>query len=723
MYKVPDTRIDWFEYENIRKSLQHKHAEVLNNITPKVTPCCKWIQPGEIISVNGIPLKKGYFYVGDYFEIPKSYKKKRFEDNIDQTYNREYKSSRIFGPVIQDGLSIEVGELKIIPFSSYIDMHPTHRYEYLLWLAGEKNISEISSSLLLLYLLGLQLRMFIDDSTDNKERLDIIVHALALYSQCLGYKAHTLYLNELELFINAAICCFFRGREIEILNNCFNGQYNKNQEKGSSLIYAICNCIVRGQGNYIPEGLITNYYVNHVQQFVESEINILVNSKDTITSPRSYLSMYYSFAHISGTLSDPLFCYDLLFNIRLREDYQICYTIRDSIKYYCKETYAKLNDYRKLNKLSPTLSFFALPSSFNADDYEGTVTYIEKLKKKTESQEYVTVSINDILDIENCGAEKKGTIDKNQITSIIKCVRRIGYGIVPNYMVDKTRFPFGDNCIIYHNTDSEDIDTTISNQIESLIKACVAIIDATITETDTIFLDNLINNEVNHAPTRRYLAAYLRWIMLSTYKLTKSDKNDIQQLPSILKNRYSVILARIASLNNLSISKREEKLKDILPLFGIESQAIHTLIHRSLISSDEEFATIEKVTNTSEFTIDKVSTANRNGFTLSGEHLAEIEEQTKQAQDLLSDIFEDDDDSIKSTAHENKVFLVILKILLSKELWKREEVESLCKEHHLMIGSVLEQINDFSYTKIEDAVIEDDGDTIYVMTEYKDKLI
>lgn len=407
----------------------------------------------------------------------------------------------------------------------------------------------------------------------------------------------------------------------------------------------------------------------------------------------------------------------------MREDYQICYTIRDSIKYYCKETYAKLNDYRKLKKLSPTLSFFALPSSFNADDYEGTVTYIEKLKKKTESQEYVTISINDILDIENCGAEKKGTIDKNQITSIIKCVKRIGYGIVPNYMVDKTRFSFGDNCIIYHNTDSEDIDTTISNQLESLIKACVAIIDATITETDTIFLDDLINNEVNHAPTRRYLAAYLRWIMLSTYKLTKSDKNDIQQLPSILKNRYSVFLARIASLNNLSILKREEKLKNILPLFGVNPQSIHTLIHRSIISSDEEFVTIEKVTNTTEFTIDKVSTTKRNRFTLSGERLAEIEEQTKQAQDLLSDIFEDDGDSIESTARENKVFLAILKILLSKELWKREEVESLCKEHHLMIGSVLEQINDFSYTKIEDAVIEDDGDTIYVMTEYKDKLI
>ena len=40
-----------------------------------------------------------------------------------------------------------------------------------------------------------------------------------------------------------------------------------------------------------------------------------------------------------------------------------------------------------------------------------------------------------------------------------------------------------------------------------------------------------------------------------------------------------------------------------------------------------------------------------------------------------------------------------------------------------MIGFVLEQINDYSYSKIEDAVIEDDGDTIYVMTEFKDKLI
>jgi hypothetical protein len=350
------------------------------------------------------------------------------------------------------------------------------------------------------------------------------------------------------------------------------------------------------------------------------------------------------------------------------------------------------------------------------------VSYIKELERKTETQEYTIISTNCILGIdENKKAENK--IDKSQITSIIKCIGKIGYGIIPNMLIDETRFNYGDKCILYRDANSADIDIMIARQLELLIKVCVTVIGTTFSDSDTLFVDDLVKAEVNHTPTRRYLAAYFRWIILSTYKLTKADKKDIQKLPDTLKNHYVVFLARIVSLDYLSISKREEKLKDIFPLFGIESQAIHTLIHRSLISSDEEFATIEKVTNTSEFTIDKVSTTNRNGFTLSGERLAEIEEQTKQAQDLLSDIFEDDGDSIKSTAHENKVFLVILKILLSKELWKREEVESLCKKHHLMIGSVLEQINDFSYTKIEDAVIEDDGDTIYVMTEYKDKLI
>ena len=61
--------------------------------------------------------------------------------------------------------------------------------------------------------------------------------------------------------------------------------------------------------------------------------------------------------------------------------------------------------------------------------------------------------------------------------------------------------------------------------------------------------------------------------------------------------------------------------------------------------------------------------------------------------------------------------------LLSKEQWGHIEVESLCKHHGLLMGPVLEQINEYSYSKVEDSVISEDDNNIYVVTEYKQYLI
>ena len=719
MYKVPDTHMDWFEYESIQKSLQRKHVNMLENNISKNESICKWIKPGEQIEINGFIIKRGFFYVGDYFEIPRYFKNNIIEYN-NQQYNKQYKLSRIYGPVIQENLPIENGNLIIEPFSCYYDMHPTHRYEYLSWLAGNVSSCELSTASLYFHLFGLQIRMFVDDTTDNTERIELIKHSIELYTQCFD---DGIIASEFEQFIEAAISNFFPNNVFEIVHSDIVCNIKDNTRVDA--LHEICRRIINKykQCN-IPTFLVTDFLLQQASLFFETEFSKYIKGeKSEVLEGYLYVSQDYQFFRLSGSTCDALFCSDYLIDVKLKgNNFPICRIIDKSLKFFFKNTVRQLSEYKSLCKISPTLSLFTLPSVFNYCDYEDAVSYIKKLERKTEVQEYTVISTNCILGIdENIKVENK--IDKSQITSIIKCIRKIGYGIIPNMLIDETRFNYGDKCILYRDANSADIDIMIARRLELLIKVCVNVIGTTFSDSDTLFIDDLVKAEVNHVPTRRYLAAYFRWIMSSTYKLTKTDKKDIQKLPDTLKNHYGVFLARIVSLDYLSISKREEKLKDILPLFGIESQAIHTLIHRSLISSDEEFATIEKVTNTSEFTIDKVSTANRNGFTLSGEHLAEIEEQTKQAQDLLSDIFEDDGDSIESTAHENKVFLVILKILLSKELWKREEVESLCKEHHLMIGSVLEQINDFSYTKIEDAVIEDDGDTIYVMTEYKDKLI
>ncbi len=103
--------------------------------------------------------------------------------------------------------------------------------------------------------------------------------------------------------------------------------------------------------------------------------------------------------------------------------------------------------------------------------------------------------------------------------------------------------------------------------------------------------------------------------------------------------------------------------------------------------------------------------------------LKEIEEDTLSSQDILSDIFTDDDTSHDLTITNEEAMIKILKTLLSKDVWSYQEVEHICKKHKLIMGAVLEQINDYSYNKVDDVVLEDDGEKIYVTTEYKDFLL
>jgi hypothetical protein len=61
--------------------------------------------------------------------------------------------------------------------------------------------------------------------------------------------------------------------------------------------------------------------------------------------------------------------------------------------------------------------------------------------------------------------------------------------------------------------------------------------------------------------------------------------------------------------------------------------------------------------------------------------------------------------------------------ILSKDTWIRTDLSNLSKKRGLILGSLLEKINDYSYSKVNDAVIEDDGDTLYVNVEYKKELL
>ena len=81
-------------------------------------------------------------------------------------------------------------------------------------------------------------------------------------------------------------------------------------------------------------------------------------------------------------------------------------------------------------------------------------------------------------------------------------------------------------------------------------------------------------------------------------------------------------------------------------------------------------------------------------------------------------------DKISLLDESNKDILKeILSLLFTKEQWDKDELETICKRKGLMLGSILEEINDYSYSVVDDVVLEDEGDTISVIMDYKDELL
>jgi AraC-like DNA-binding protein len=112
-------------------------------------------------------------------------------------------------------------------------------------------------------------------------------------------------------------------------------------------------------------------------------------------------------------------------------------------------------------------------------------------------------------------------------------------------------------------------------------------------------------------------------------------------------------------------------------------------------------------------------------FSLDLEKLKGIESTTTQAQSILSGIFVDDDSEERKEANKKAedAVLTLISEVLSKEKWLRSEFDKLCAARSIMPGFAIERINDIAFEKVDDILIDDAGDFLYVNTDYKDMLV
>ena len=134
-------------------------------------------------------------------------------------------------------------------------------------------------------------------------------------------------------------------------------------------------------------------------------------------------------------------------------------------------------------------------------------------------------------------------------------------------------------------------------------------------------------------------------------------------------------------------------------------------------------AVVEKTKKTKGFAIPKPQKKKEEPLLDKGK-LATLQEQTKVAQAMLAEIFIQEEEQVPDVVPQPDLnpLTDILIELLTKEQWTRNELKELVGPD-VMIGNLLEQINDYAYPIVNDIVVEEDGENIYVTTDYKEQLI
>lgn len=721
---------------SIAASNQEETKNKLKSYNNSRGQLCQWVTPSMTVEVQGFNLTRGNFYIGECFLLPNY-----IADREKYKYDG-YKESYIYGSVLDPKITINDGVSEnYVPFSSYKDMSPYLRYEYLMWLSEERNVSNVSIEILLFYLYGLEIRMFIDPQTNIMERKIILMEAIKLYDslECqLSRGDKWLIIKKLGDFIGNAFIKYFRGElyDFDIKNLLRNNRLCQN--------FYIYNSLTNDNVLYSERAfdIACEFY----------DIDELIPKVCKSIAKRYFIDAYDN--NINGLNID--------FQIRKTEqsvDYHYCnccfysegvdlfyqidslplglWTIHDAIEkgyWNIKSRFRTYNQEKERSSGKDTLmAILFLPPEVRLQEIPAIQELEALIGNEMQTNSYLIKPIDWLLDLLEFKRRDAQKIYISYIDSLISGLQRIGFGIVPDYTVDNKKFSFGDVCVIYRNEEGYPTERTLKyKSIELFIKlASYVVLMDKVLEDDFDFVEQQVALYADTAGNQRHLAASVRWRFSSKKRppIDKQIRNAIGALTNEQCTLMSNALIRIACIDGDVHPKRIEGLKKILPLLGVEVDNIHSQIHR-ILTDGEGFATIEKKSDAVEFAIDteigKENNQIKSKIILNSEKLHIFEQQTKNAQELLSEIFVDDDIPASRNAIDNPArdkWKDVLTLLLSKEKWEREEIENKCQEMGLMLGAVLEQINDFAYDKVDDVVVEDDGEYLYVTLDYKEKLI
>lgn len=703
-----NNRVDDDDLATFRISYGHEE-ERSKNKTPG-----KWIKPGESITIKGKIFTGGNFYFGGKLSSLDGYGTEA--SLVDDSLNIEEKPS-----------SYEDDSLGYWP--KFVSLTPKGRGAYISWLFGNRSDQNTPLGYVFIYFYGIERRITVDsvkqavDDNEFKSLFDEILRLKSIYGSSRSFSNYSIRLLE--------IMCLLRPHVVS------HPKLEKTPQR-DSLLFKHRLATTVNEEKPVPAQLALAWIKFY------PDYNLKKPARRCSYEFSKMFTRVYSKKYGDGIIVKPN-------KTRLKIEYYPASSSLRGISLPQQDLPDPSNLKGPVNKLIAIADectaeldaysrYLAKPNT-SRTDIEAVLLLPDELsdvgatlglgKFKKWADDAISTK-NGLVNVEEFWAYTKSPlpakINKKEAELIQNLAQKAGYGIAPDTRFHHAKTSKDGKLVLFPEGHGKYFKPSKAfSEMGMILRlgAMVATIDSHVDKAELHLLTQLIDHDNNLSPIeKRSLHAYLAW-RLNTPSNVTGLKARVELLGKTEKAAVSRILVGIAMADGKVDPEEIKQLEKLYTLLGLDKTRVMGDIHGiSTIKTG-----IQPINPQSEV-IAPASTA----FRLDESILAIHESETKDVQSMLSAIFvedeaedEPDDSSMDSSMADeetgiDKPHYELFESLIRKDKWTRDEVEALCRDSGLMVSGALETINDWSFEKVDAAVLEEDGDAIYVDREVLEEI-
>ncbi|HCI3501666.1 TPA: TerB N-terminal domain-containing protein [Pseudomonas aeruginosa] len=328
--------------------------------------------------------------------------------------------------------------------------------------------------------------------------------------------------------------------------------------------------------------------------------------------------------------------------------------------------------------------------------------------------------------------QSAGSLSREKVLTLARALESLHIGIEPDVLTG-SRTPKSEENVALFATQAEDGDLRSSPAYSAasvtLDLACaVAAADGDTSPQEIMLLSQHIDSWSHLSGAhRKRLKAHLR-LQLNQPPTLQSLKKKLEPLAEPAKRVVAAFLAHLAQVDG-EVSPAEVKLLErVYKTLQLDPQSLYSDLHvaasGSSVGSSQTTPSIPGASPSKPV----------GGFALDQERIAQLQRETEQVSALLAQVFVDDkpaepdDVVVEETVEDTSTICgldadhsALLRVLVSRTEWSRDELEAVASDMELMLDGALERINDMAFEHFDMPVTEGE-DPFEVNPDIMDKL-